>query len=159
MRHAVRFGLSLVILTSAYAVVAQKPPERTPPGREVPFRLASVEIVRFEKPIRIGVGEGAQLYEEALVFKLVVDRETYDSLPPDIEPFLYIGSQELRTYHIERREGSRELILTYHAPEWQRLVEGAPMVLTTAHGALAREPEQFDDAPRFSRQLVVDRRG
>jgi hypothetical protein len=158
MPKAATLALTFFILSSCAGNAGGQPADRPRPSREVPFEMVSAEIHRFENPVRIGAGSRAIRYDEALVFKIAVDRGRYDSLPPDIEPFFYIGAVELHTFHIDRKASARQLILTFHATDWERLREGAPMVLTIDHGAPARDPARFREAPRFSRRLIVDRR-
>jgi hypothetical protein len=150
--------LASTVLFCVVRLAAAQPTVARHPGREIGFKIVSAELTRFVRPIRIGIGKQAISYEEALVLKLEVSREEYDSLPPDIEPFFYVGSVELRTFHIDRRDDSNRLVLTFHAPHWTELREGASMVLTTEHAAPAIEPERFQKAPRFSHRLIVDRR-
>src|SRR5688572_18327153 len=158
MPKAVTLALTFFLLSSCAGNARGQPAPRPRPPREVPFELISAEIHRFQNPVRIGVGNRAIRYNEALVFKLAVDRSRYDSLPPDIEPFFYVGDVELHTFHIDRKASPRQIMLTFNATDWERLREGAPMVLTIDHGAPARDPARFREAPRFSRRLIVDRR-
>ena len=150
--------LTTLVACSTLAMAGGQQPPRQRPPREVPFRLVSAEIMRFKPAIRAGdIGRGAG-YDQALVMTIQVSRDQYDALPPNIEPFLYVGPVEMRTFRIDRQEGSRELTLVFHARNWDRLQDGAPMVLTTDHGAPVRDPKRFAAAPRFSRAAVVDRR-
>lgn len=134
---------------------ASQPPR---PPREVPFELISTELNRFRTPPRAGAARDVPGHREALVFKLRVDRDRYDGLPPDIEPFFYVDGLEMRTFAIDRPERGEELILTFHAPQWGQLPDSAPMVLTTEHGAPIRDPKRFEGAPKFDRRMIVDRR-
>lgn len=129
-------------------------------AREVPFRIVSAEVTRFEKPIRIGPPKRAIEYREALVLKLRVDRERFDSLPPDIEPFLYVGPNEYRIFHIDRHDKRKHLVLTCHLRNWEKLTDRSPMVLTIDHGAPIRSPKDFDRAgiPRYRKKMIVDKR-
>lgn len=132
------------------------------PSKDVPFRLLSLEATRFERPVRIGPGKRAITYGEALVIRLSVAERDYDGVPPDVEPFLYVGARELRTHRIDRpkggERGSRRLVLTFHVPEWQSLEDGAPMVLTAHHGRPIREPRRYEGAIPFRVAQIVDRR-
>ena len=143
----------LLFVNAAFAYTQQQKPG----PREVNFRIVSGEVTRFDKPVRIGVGKRAIEYQEALVLKLQVNREEFDSLPPNIEPFLYIGTKEYRIFHIDMKDESRELILTFHVRDWQRLQENSPMVLTTEHGGPVRDPEKFRrrEGTRFSKTLIT----
>lgn len=153
--------LGQVILATLFltnVVLAYFEQER-PRKREVNFSIVSAEVTRFDKPVRIAVGKRAIEYQEALVLKLQVNRDEFDSLPPDIEPFLYIGTSEYGIFHIDRKDESRELGLTFHVRDWQRLQENSLMVLTTEHDGPIRNPEKFRrrEGTRFSRNLITRR--
>ena len=158
LNYGAALTLSSLIACAALASAGGQPPPSQRPPREVPFRLVSAEIMRFKPAIRAGQGARGGGYDQALVFTLGVSRERYDALRPNIAAFFYVGSYEMRPFRIERPEGSRELTLVFHARDWDRLRDGAPMVLTTEHGAPARDPRRFDAAPKFTRAAVVDRR-
>ena len=158
VRTPLRITLCLSLAALGITALEAQPPTEGRPSREVAFELRSAEITRFEPAVRIGSGKRLLTYEEALVFTLEVKRDEYDGLPPSVEPFLYVGNVELRTFKIVREDESRTLLVLFHARDWERLEEGAPMVLTADHGAVAGEPERFDEARRFSRRLVVDTR-
>jgi hypothetical protein len=127
---------------------------------EVEVKPLSAKLERFDKPIRMGAGKRMLEYQEALVLQLQVEREQFDSLPPNIAPFLYIGGHEYRVFRIERRDGRTELMLTFHIRNWEKLEEEAPIVLTIDHGAPIREPERFmrREGPRFSKSMIQDTR-
>ena len=145
-----------VLLATLLLTVVTNAQQRSGP-REVSFKFVSAAVTRFDKPVRIGVGKRMIEYQEALVLKLEVNREEFDSLPPNIEPYLYIGTSEYRVYHIDRKDGRSELILTFHVRDWQRLQDGALMVLTTEHGGPVRNPEKFrrEGGVRFSKALIT----
>jgi hypothetical protein len=158
MRHKTNLlGLIIALLCahSSFASVSQQ----RPGPREVTFKIVSAEVTRFEKPVRIGVGKRAIEYLEALVLKVQVSRDEFDSLPPDIAPFLYIGRRDYRIFHIDRQDQSRELVLTFHVRNWQQLEEGGLMILTTEHGGPVREPEKFRrrEGLRYSKSLITRR--
>ena len=134
--------------------------QRRPTLREVPLKVLSVELVRFEKPIRIGPPKRAVEYREALVLRAEVDKQTFDNLPPDIEPYLYIGEQEYRIFNIDRQDNRKELTLTFHVVNWQQLADGGAIVLTTDHGAPKNNPERFErrTVPRFNKSMITDKR-
>ena len=157
-RAAATLSLTTLVACSTLALTGSQPPPRQRPPREVPFQLVSAEITQFKPAIRAGQDARGAGYDQALVLTLRVNRDQYDALPPNIEPFLYVGLYEMRTFRIDRPEGSRELTLVFHARDWNQLRDGAPMVLTTDHGAPAREPRRFAGAPRFARSTIVDRR-
>jgi len=149
------------IAVSATMESAAQEPAKQPRATEVLFKVVSVEATRFDPPIRLGPAKRAIEYREALVLKIQVDREQFDSLPPSIEPFLYIGADEYHIFHIDRQDERKELILTFHLRQWEKLQDGAPMVLTIDHGAPVREPRRFETAAetvRFSKQAIVDKR-
>ena len=139
---------------------AAQPPAPKPTAAEVDVTFVSAEIVRFPAPIRLPGGTRATEYQEALVLKLGVDRRAFDALPPSMEPYLYIGGREFRIFQIDRDDNRNDLTLTFHIRDWMQLAEGAPFVLTIAHGAPVRDPDRFARivGPRFSRQLIVDKR-
>ena len=74
---------------------------------EVRVQLLSAEITRFQRPLREGVNKRGVEYREALVLRVAVEREAFDSLPPNIEPFLYVGRNEYRVFHIDRDDQQR----------------------------------------------------
>ena len=127
---------------------------------EVSVKVLSAEIRRFETPVRVGPPARAFEYREALVLKLAVNRDAFDSLPPDIEPYLYIGRNEYRIFHIDRSAQGKDLVLTFHVQKWEALEDGAPVVLTIDHGGPIRDPARFlrQQAPRFYKKMVVDKR-
>jgi hypothetical protein len=127
---------------------------------EVVVQLVSAEITRFETPVRIGPEGRTIEYREALVLKVTVDRNAFDSLPPDIEPYLYIGRNEYRVFHIDRASQGKDLILTFHIQKWDALEDGAPVVLTIDHGAPIRHPEEFArrEGPSFHKKMIIDKR-
>jgi hypothetical protein len=127
---------------------------------ELPFKIISAEETKFEKSVHIGTGIRNMDYREALVLKVVVNRDAFDSLPPNIEPFLYIGSHEYHIFHIDRDDQKRDLILIFHIPKWNQLEEGAPVVLTIDQGAPIRNPENFvrRKGPRFYKKMIVNKR-
>ena len=131
-----------------------------PRASEVPVKVLSAEVTRFQKPVRIGAGERIMEYREALVLKVMVNRDAFDSLPPDIEPFLYIGRNEYRIFHIDRVDQKKDLILIFHIPKWDQLEDGAPVVLTIDQGAPIRNQESFvrRKGPRFYKKMIVNKR-
>lgn len=149
----------LIAVGATMENAAQEPPKK-PRVTEIPFKIVSLEATRFEKPIRLGPAKRASEYGEALVLKIQVDREEFDALPPDIEPFLYVGATELHMFQIDRQDERKELILTFHLREWEKIADGTPMVLTIDHGAPIREPRRFATAStvRLSKQAIVDKR-
>jgi len=158
MRHKTNvFGLIIALLCT-HANSAGVSQQRPGP-REVNFKIVSAEVTRFEKPVRIGVGKRAIEYGEALVLKLQVNRDEFDSLPPNIEPFLYIGRRDYRIFKIDRQDQSRDLVLTFHVRDWQQLEEGGLMLLTTEHGGPVRDPEKFRrrEGTRYSKNLITRR--
>ena len=135
-------------------------PAMTKVAPDVAVTFVSAEVTRFPAPIRLGAGTTTLAYQEALVLKLRVDRQAFDALPPSMEPYLYIGRREFRSFHIDRADNRNDLILTFHIQDWTQLDDGAPFVLTIDHGAPVRDPARFARVvgPRFSRSLIVDKR-
>lgn len=154
-----RIAASAAMFLCPLLLVAQQA-KVAPPPTTADVQIVSAELQRFPKPIRLGVGPQAVQYQEALVLKLRVERKQVDSFPPDMQPLLYIGREEFRIFHEERSDERPDLILTVHVPNWDKLQEGAPLVLTILHGGPAREPEKFvrPSTPRFTRRIVVDKR-
>lgn len=158
MNHLTRWipsvPTTLVVLASLWApfVFAQI---QEAPATDLPFDVVSAKVERFEKAIRLGPPGRASEYQEALVLVLAVDAEILDSLPPSIEPFLYVGSQELRIYSVRFASSDRQEI-EFHVPDPKVLEDGAPMVLTIEHGAPIRQPDRFVDSktPRFREEWM-----
>jgi hypothetical protein len=119
--------------------------ERPPAG--LPFKLLSAEVQDVRVP-NLGV-KHQRRYDRALVLRVVVDRKTYDSLPPDIAAYLYLGTHALHPFKIERPRDAETVVITFHDPDWKSLTEPVPMVLTTRHGDPIRYPQRYRDAPRF----------
>ncbi len=153
-------SFTFLLLTLTTAVCSAQSSGGKSPSGEIDFKIVSIELQRFRPPIRIGEGKTALRYEEAMVLKIAVDQRRFDELPPDIEPFLYVGGVELRPFKIERSEKTT-LTLVFHASNWAALKDGSRIVLTILHGAPAVEPKRFDraGAPRFDRSMIVDKRG
>lgn len=158
--RAGKVGTVLLIVVFMAGPACAQDLQQAPFATEVAIELLSAEVIRFAQPIRIGVGERSIEYQEALVLKGQVDRAQLDSLPPSIEPFLYIGRNEYRIFQIDRDDDRRELMLTFHIRDWENLPDGASVVLTIDHGAPVRDPERFTrpGVARFSKQLIVDNR-
>ena len=159
-KSTVRCSLFPVLLTIVLAAGVRSGQVEKQQETEIDIKILSAEITRFKKPIRIGPGKRAIEYQEALVLKGEVSQQEFDALPPDIEPFLYIGRHEFRIFDIDRKEGRKELILTFHVRDWEELKEGEPIVLTIDHGAPVRDPRRFvrRDIPKFRKARVVDKR-
>jgi hypothetical protein len=128
---------------------------------EVDFKVISTEIQKFDKTIKIGAGKRAIEYKEAFVLKLMVNQEEFDALPPSIEPFLYIGVDEYRIFHIDRTNSEKGLLkLIFHIRDWEKLDDGEVMVLTINHGDPIRNAEKYKrrKLPRFNKNIIVDMR-
>ncbi len=145
------------VLVMGASIASAQPPTKGP-TLEVPFQIESMEIHRFDPPIRIGSGERGLTYGEALVITLLVTVEDYDGLPPSVEPFLYVGDVELRTFRILRDEEGRTLRVVFHARDWDRLENRSPMVLTADHVAGPKAFERLLRIERFEAEAVVDKR-
>jgi hypothetical protein len=157
-----RFRTVLACLTWLFLAglaTGQEPPSKSR-VTEVPLQLLSAEITKFNEPVHIGSQGRAIEYREVLVLKVAVDRDRFDSLPPDIEPYLYIGRSEYRAFHIDRAGQGKDLILTFHIREWDALEDGAPVVLTIDHGGPVRHSEMFSrrEGPRFHKKMIIDKR-
>lgn len=149
---AILFSLVWLGCAGALGAAAPEPPTQRQ-YVEVPLLdTVSMRIERFEKPIRVGVGEKALKYDEALVLEMEVLQRDMEALPPSMEPFLYIGAREVRIFQVTQSKRAGRLLLRFHLPEWREIQDGAPMVLTIEHGAPQREPKRFErrqDLPRF----------
>ena len=126
---------------------------------EVPIKIVSAQSQRFEKPIKIGPPKRAVEYREAVVLTLEVDRDAFDLLPPNMEPFLYIGRSEYHIFAIDRQDNRKTLLLTFHIRNWTQLRDNSPMVLTIDHDAPIRNPERFErqQGPRLSKTIISAR--
>jgi hypothetical protein len=137
---------------------AQAGPEPRP--GELPIALVSARVARFEAPLQIEAGTRGEPLKQAVLVTVAVDAAAYDAMPPGIEPFLYIGRQELRTFGIDRSRGKTLLVTFFTPADVAALDEDAPVVLTADHGAPARQPERFLrrlDVPRFRKGLMTER--
>lgn len=130
MRTLIVFLLSLTLGATAMAA-------------ELPFKIVGASVEKFERPMQTRTGR----YEQALVLRLEADRKAWESLPPSIETFLYIGKHELRP--METELGKDRVVLTFHDPDWQSLKGGESMVLTTEHGDPVTNPESYAGYPRY----------
>ena len=151
MRQLIGF-LALTTMMCASAPTTAQPTSR--PSRvdrtEVPFRIVSAQVQRFERALPSRGGE----YREALVLRIEAAVADYEALQPAKEAFLYVGRHELRP--MDFRWGKERVIVTFHDPQWRELRGGEPMVLTTEHGEPQRNPEKFGQAPRFDRGMIRD---
>lgn len=140
MRTLIATVLSLTISTAAVAQ-QQKP-------RELPVKIVSATVEKFDPPMPSRNGR----YEEALVLRLEAARSEWESLPPAIETFLYIGTHELRP--IATQLDKDRVILTFHDPDWEALQGGERMVLTTEHGDPVFNPGKYADAPKYDPKII-----
>lgn len=149
MRQLIGF-LALTTMMCASAPTTAQTTARPPrvDRTEVPFRIVTAEVQRFERALPRRKGE----YREALVLRIEAAVADYEALQPAKEAFLYVGRHELRPF--EFQWGKERVIVTFHDPEWRELRGGEPMVLTTEHGEPLRNPEKFSQAPRFERRLI-----
>ncbi len=143
MRTLIATVLSLMLGMAAPAADAQ-----SGPPRELPVQIVKAVIQKFERPVQTRKGR----YEQALVLRVEVPRRLWESLPPSIETFLYIGSHELRPMATELEPG--RVVLTFHDPDWKELKGGEPMVLTTEHGDPIHHPEKYAGHPRFDPGVI-----
>jgi hypothetical protein len=145
MRQIISFLALTTMMCAASAQTA------TPPRTEktdLPFRLVSAEVQRFERAVPSRKGD----YREALVLKIDAAVADYEALPPAKAAFLYVGGHELRP--IDFQWGKERVIVTFHDPQWRELRGGEPMVLTTNHGEPQRNPEKYREAQRFDREMI-----
>jgi hypothetical protein len=130
-------------------------PRQAPPTT-ADVQIVSAEVQRFAKPVRLD--SRSPEYDQALVLTLRADERQVDAFPPSLQPVVLIGRDEYRIFREDRVE-RQQIVLTVHVPQWNRLEEGAPVILTVAQG-----PDRNVDrlvrpgTPRFSRKLIVDKR-
>lgn len=146
----------LLIASPCFGQKTLKDPDRV----EVNIKIVSAEVHHFDKPIRIGPVKRAIEYQEALVLRILVDPGEFDSLPPSVDPFLYIGNNEYHIFHIDRSKGDGELILTFHIRNWEKIRDGEKIVLTTDHGDPVRNPKKYSERnlPLFNKNIIIDNR-
>ncbi len=142
MRNAIALALSFIIGFAAFAASPTRP-------RELPFQIVGASVDKFDPPRSTRHGR----YEQALVLQLEVKRDDWTGLPPDIAPFLYIGTHELRPF--ANVLDGESVVYTFHDPDWQQLQGGEPMVLTTRHGDPILHPETYKDYPRYDPRLIT----
>jgi hypothetical protein len=140
MRTLIATVLSLMLGTAAMAA--------DPQNLELTVKILNVKVEKFDRTLQTRKGR----YAQALVLRLEVERRAWESLPPSVETFLYIGSHELRPFATEL-EADR-VILTFHDPDWQELKGGEPMVLTTQHGDPVRNPQSYAGYPRYDPKTI-----
>jgi hypothetical protein len=144
--HALRTVIvSLLISAMALAAGAQTAGSI----REVPVRIASATVQKFDPAVRSRNGA----YKEALVLRLTITGAESDALPDAAAPFLYIGTHEMPVMGMDtERDGT--IVLTFHDPNWQKLQGGEAMVLTTRHGDPINNPKAYDGYPRFDPKII-----
>ena len=140
---------ALAVLQLACASASAQREQRRP-SPEVPFTLVSANVEQMPRVLTARNRE----YREALVVRISVDRRRFDSLPPSIEAFLYLGTHELRPFDVVRDDKRPDLILIFHDPDWQEIRQPVPMVLTTLHGDPQRNPEKYRNYPQFDPKLI-----
>jgi hypothetical protein len=151
-----RLTISIAIAAFFNLACAATAQQTTAPQRktdQIPFELVSAELVLFDRALPAPGGR----YAEALVVRIAVDGRLYDA-GIDIAPYLYLGDHELRVYQEDRKEGSSQIIVTFHDPRWRTINGPVPAVLTIAHGEPVIHPEHFPNAPLFDPKKIVDRR-
>lgn len=147
IRHiALSLAATLALLLPG-ALPAQTAPPLKRVANEVPFTVVSTRNVRFPKPLQPnGPRMGEKGLESAFLVRVEVAAAQYDSLPPSMEPFLYIGHRELRTYAVERPRGGKTLFVTYYLPgtvDATTFDIGAPMVITIEHERPIRDAARY----------------
>ena len=140
--------VGLAMLQLACAASAQQRERKESP--EVPFTIVSANVEQMPRVLRARNRE----YREALVLRISVDRRRFDSLPPSIEAFLYLGRHELRPFDVVRDDRRNDLILTFHDPDWREIQQPVPMVLTTLHGDPQINSEKYRSYPQFDPKLI-----
>jgi hypothetical protein len=143
MRTLIATLLALTLATAAMA--------GNPENLELTVKVLDATIKKFDPPMPSRKGR----YEQALVLRLEAPRSAWESLPPSVETFLYIGTHELRP--IATDLGRDVVVLTFHDPDWQELRGGEPMVLTTQHGDPVRNPEKYAGYPRFDPKMIAEK--
>lgn len=132
--------IALVLLSGEYAAGQRLAISRlslSPVIRDVKMR-----IVEFDKPRRLGYGEGAREFTKALEVRLEVGH--YDER--NIEPFLYIGKMEIRGHQIIRHRD--EITKIFLVPDFEKIPDGAAIILTNDHGRPIRD-EKMRAAAKF----------
>ncbi len=150
IRHlALSLAATLALLLPAALPAQTTPPPLMAAAKEVPFTVVSTRNVRFPQPLQLNgprTPMGEKGLEAAFMVQVEVAVAQYDSLPPSIEPFLYIGRRELRTYAVERLPGGKTLFVTYYLPGTADATTfdfGAPMVITIEHDRPIREAARY----------------
>lgn len=113
------------------------------------INIESLEIfhVGFDKPVRVGYGTEARFYREALEFRLRVPPQATGNQ----EPFLYVGTTELRGH--KTLAAGDHLILAFYAYNPTALVENACVFLTTDRRA-GRRPAHAVCKYRFTTNAI-----
>jgi len=144
-----------LLVTWCGRLVAQPAPAAAPPT-VADVQIVSAELQRFAKPIRLDAK--TPQYDQALVLTLRADQRQVDAFSPSLQPVVLIGRDEYRIFKEDRTE-RQQLILTVHVQQWDRLQEGAPVILTVLQGS-ERNLDRLvrPTTPRYSRKLVVDKR-
>ena len=158
-RARVLASLALVMLIASPAGYGQTRTSKALPTH-LAFQVNSAEIIRFPKPIQLGIGKRKIEYKEALILSLDVRQKDYEALPPSIEPFLYIGSREYRIFSVQRAKTKGVLTLTFHIRDWAKIRDKSPMILTILHGEPVRNPKIFSKykSPVFNKSIIKDKR-
>lgn len=155
LRAAALAGLATVglALAAGLATSSATPATAMPstPSNEVPLRLIAAETARTTANFRPASG----VLSDVVLVHVEVEAQRYEAVLARREPFLYIGTTELRPLHVERHPDNLRMTVTFLADsDAELLEEGAPMVLTSEYGAPQRERERYatrSDLPRFSR--------
>lgn len=158
IRPARRIALVLLAVLAACLAATATAQVRPAPVRDLGFDVVSAGAARLARPLQLGgprLSRTERRIDQVYLVRVAVSAAAYDALPPSIEPFLYIGAQELRTYAIERPvKGDRMLVTYYVEGDGAALARevGAPMVLTIEHGRPQRDQARYrlrTDLPRF----------
>ena len=137
-----------IVVSVVIAVAAQTAPAQTKQPDEVPFRMVSAAVEKFEKPWPSRQGP----YSEALVLRIEAAAADYETLPPSLDALLYIGDHELPPFRFEYVRG--RLFVTFHDPAWQKLKGGEIMVLTALEGDPLHNPGRYAGNQRFDPEII-----
>ncbi|MEO8378370.1 MAG: hypothetical protein ABI779_01780 [Acidobacteriota bacterium] len=139
---------TLLSMTIATVALAQK---ETAPPRELPVSILSATVQTFDPPMPSRNGR----YEQALVLRLEAERGLWESLPPSVETFLYIGTHELLPIATDLDRD--RVVLTFHDPDWKSLQGGETMVLTVDHGDPIFDSGKYAGYPKFDPKIISEK--
>ncbi len=109
MRKALASLTSISLLLLGSSALAQP----KPPGADLTLRGVELFDVQFPSKVRVGHGESARTYTQAVEIRVQVD----PFLEGDAEPTLWIGDHELRGHRIVREDTVYTLAFDAFEPE------------------------------------------